>query len=162
MAALRNADLSALIPANQLQSTQQLLHTYWNASWTASLLGAVERLFTIPTQISLSVIVLQAFTRRQPGWVALAVLWHAILDGVTVYLGGIWQGLPWAAYAIEGIIGTMAVISILILFVLRSPEPEPEPIPSPPIPEPIPLEAIQPVKMNQDIKPESLDNSKYL
>ena len=162
MAALRNADLSTLIPAGQIQLAQQQLHAYWSASWTASLLGAVERLFTIPTQICLSVIVLQAFTRRQPGWVALAVLWHATLDGVTVYLGSLWQGLPWASYAIEGVIGVMAVMSVIILFALRRPEPEPEPVPAAPVPEPIPLQSIQPVTMSQEITPEALDKSKYV
>jgi uncharacterized membrane protein YhfC len=162
MSALRNTDLSTIFPANQLQLAQQQVHAYWSASWTASLLGAVERLFTIPTQICLSVIVLQAFTRRQPGWVALAVLWHAILDGVSVYLAGLWQGQPWAAYVIEGVVGLMAVISVVFLFALRRPEPEPEPILSPPVPEPIPLQSIQPVTMNQEINPEALDKSKYL
>jgi uncharacterized membrane protein YhfC len=162
MSALRYANLSTIFPAGQVKLAQQQVHAYWSSAWTASLLGAVERLFTIPTQICLSVIVLQAFTRRQPGWVALAVLWHATLDGVAVYLASLWQGPSWAPYAIEGVVGIMAVISVVILFALRRPEPEPEPAPAAPVPEPIPLQSIQPVTMSQEITPEALDKSKYL
>ncbi len=160
MAALRNMDLSHVVPAGQLKAAQQQLSAYWSASWTASLLGAVERLFTIPCQICLSVLVLQAFVRRQAVWVALAVLWHAVLDGLTLYLVGIWQGQPWSSYAIEGVIGILAVISVVILFTLYRSEPEPPP--SAPVVEPILAQAIQPVELSKDLSQESLDKTRYI
>ncbi len=162
LATLRYANLSNLFPAGQVKLAQQQVQAYWSSPWTVTLLGAVERLFTIPTQICLSVIVLQAFIHRQPGWVALAVLWHATLDGVAVYLSSLWQGQPWSPYAIEGVIGVMAVISMVILFALHRPEPEPETVLAAPVPEPIPLQSIQPVDLSQEIKPEALDRTRYV
>jgi len=160
MAALRYMDLSKVIPAGQLQQAQLQLSAYWSASWTGSLLGAVERFFTIPCQICLSVLVLQAFIRRQAGWVALAVLWHAMLDGISLYLVGVWQGQPWSAYAVEGVIGIMAVFSVLFLFALYRSEPEPPP--AQPVAEPIPVQSIPPAEISQDLSQEALDKSKYL
>ena len=161
MTALRTADLSTIFPANQVALAQQQVNAYWSANWTASLLGAVERFFTIPIQICLSVIVLQAFTRRQPVWIVLAIFWHAVVDGVGVYLGNIWRGQPWSPYALEGVVGMAAIISIIILFTLRQPEPEPEPAAPIPTHEPIPTDTIQPVKMSEETTPEALDRSRF-
>ena len=71
--ALRGTDLAALFPADQLALAQEQMTAYWSMTWYDSLLGAVERLFTIPVQIAFAVIVLQCFTRRQAFWVWLAV-----------------------------------------------------------------------------------------
>lgn len=160
MAALRDIDLSRVVPAGQIKLAQQQLSAYWTASWTTSLLGAVERFFTIPCQICLSVLVLQAFIRRQPGWVALAVLWHAVLDGLTLYLVGFWQGQPWSVYAVEGVIGILAVISVAILLALYRPEPTPPQ--DLPVIGPVPLQAIPPVEMSQELSKEALDKSRYI
>ncbi len=72
MAALRTVDLTTIFPPTQVAAAQSQVSAYWSASVPASLLGAVERLFTIPTQICFSIIVLQAFTRRQPAWVVVS------------------------------------------------------------------------------------------
>ncbi len=159
MVALREADLSKLVPANQLALAQQQLATYWGYPWPMTLFGALERFFTIPTQIAFAVIVLQAFTRKQPGWVALAVLWHATADGVMVYLARLWAPYPWVNYAVEGVIALFALVSVIILFALRQPEPpEPEPVlPTPPAPEP---PAIQPEP--PPLSHEKLDDSRYV
>lgn len=69
----KNADLSKLnITLDQLAVARAQIQAYWNAPWYATLLGAVERLFTIPFHIAASVIVLQVFTRipgrQRFGW----------------------------------------------------------------------------------------------
>jgi uncharacterized membrane protein YhfC len=122
MLALRGQDLTSLLgnrmTAEQLQALQAQLSAYWSAPWAATLLGAVERAFTIPIQITLSVIVLQAFLRGQFRWVWLAVGWHAIIDAASVYASSK-IGVYWT----EAVIGLMALLSLAILFALRRPEP---------------------------------------
>ena len=47
--AYRNIDLSKLnLTLDQLATARQQIQSYWNAPWYATLLGAVERAFTIP------------------------------------------------------------------------------------------------------------------
>jgi uncharacterized membrane protein YhfC len=149
-ATLRNADLSTLVPADQLALAQKQIAAYWSMTWYNSLLGAMERLFAIPTQIALAVLVLQTFTRRQWFWVWLAVLYHAALDGSAVYLAPHLGVLP-----TEALIGGFGVLSMILIFVLRRPEPPPteEPPPAAPVPRlpPRPVEAT----------PDDLDQSRY-
>jgi uncharacterized membrane protein YhfC len=123
MLALRGQDLTRLLgnqlTAAQLQALQTQLNAYWSAPWTATLLGAVERAFTIPTQIALSVIVLQAFVRNQLRWLWLAVGWHALIDAVSVYASAK-IGMYWT----EAVIGLVALLSLAILLALYRPEPK--------------------------------------
>ena len=129
-ASLRTADLSKIVSPDQLALAQQQVAGYWSMTWYNSLLGAVERAFTIPTQIALSVLVLQTFTRKQWFWVWLAVLYHAALDASAVLLSVRAGALPTEALA-----GGFALISALFIFLLRRPEPaeeEPQPPASPP------------------------------
>jgi uncharacterized membrane protein YhfC len=69
LAYLRHIDIATVVPADQVASTQQQVSAYWSATWYASLLGALERFFTIPGHIAMSVLVLQTFTRKQRFWV---------------------------------------------------------------------------------------------
>ncbi len=149
LAALRNVDLATVIPAAQLDAAQAQITTYWSATWYASLLGALERLFTIPVQIALSVIVLQTFARKQWFWVWLAVLYHALIDASAVYLLQ-----SWGMYWIEALAGGFAVLSIVIIFKLRQPEPD---VPEPASVSPIPVPKLEPIEET----PDNLDNSKY-
>jgi len=125
MMAYKNLDLSNLnLAPDQLSAARQQIQMYWSLPWYDSLLGAVERIFTIPFHIAASVIVLQVFTRK-PGqrkhiWLILAILYHAIMDASIVFIA---QQLN--AYAAEAILGVMAVLDIIIIFALRQPEPEP-------------------------------------
>jgi uncharacterized membrane protein YhfC len=118
LVALRNADLSALVPADQLAAAQQQVAAYWSMPWYESLLGALERAFTIPIQISMAVLVLQGFVRRQAFWVWLAVGYHALIDASAVL------GLPYlGAYGTEALVAFYAAVSLFIIFRLRTPEP---------------------------------------
>lgn len=66
MLILRGPDAARLVPPEQMALVQQQVGEYWSAPWGLTLLGAVERSFTLIVHIALSVLVLQAFTRRQP------------------------------------------------------------------------------------------------
>ncbi len=156
MSAARNLDLSQVVPASQLALAQQQVATYWSAAWPMTLLGAVERIFTIPCQICLSVLVLQAFTRNQPLWIGVAVLWHAFLDATTVYFMAQWSAAPWGAYAVEGLIGLFALVSIGLLLMLRQPEP---PAPEVVLPPPAPMLKLDQIKL--EATQENIENSRY-
>ena len=132
MMAYRNMDLSTLkLTPDQLTIARQQVQVYWSLPWYDSLLGALERTFTIPFHIAASVLVLQVFTRK-PGhqklaWLGLAILYHAMMDASVVFIAGQWGG-----YLAEAALGVMAVLDIIIIFALRQPEPEPT------LPQPLP------------------------
>jgi uncharacterized membrane protein YhfC len=150
---MRNADLSAIIPADQLEVATQQVQAYWSAPWYMTLLGAVERLFAIPVHLAMSLVVLQAFLRRRFAWVWAAVGFHALLDGLVVYASQIGA----TPITIEGIAGVFAFLSVLIIFTLRRPDLEPKaqvdvrPVPN------VPRTAVLP----DDDTPENLEKTKY-
>ncbi len=128
--AYRNIDMSNLnLTLDQLATARLQIQSYWNAPWYATLLGAVERTFTIPFHIMASVVVLQVFTRR-PGhqmfrWLGLAIFLHALMDASAVVISN-----QWGAFAAEAAFGILAILDIIIIFALRQPEPEPVEPPS--------------------------------
>jgi uncharacterized membrane protein YhfC len=125
LVAYRNVDLNTLNLAPDVLATNiQAFQSFWNAPWYVSMLGAVERIFTIPFHIMASVVVLQVFTRR-PGhqmfrWLGLAIILHTLLDATAVVVSH-----QFGIYAAEVVFGFLALIDIIIIFVLRQPEPEP-------------------------------------
>jgi uncharacterized membrane protein YhfC len=129
MVAYRNIDLSAVIPAAQLPAAQAQVTTYWSAAWYDAFLPSFERLCTISIQISLAVLVLQTFTRKQWFWVWLAVLYHALIDFFTVPAGAGY----FSKYGAEAIIGGFAVLSLVIIFALRRLEPTAHAQPNAPV-----------------------------
>jgi uncharacterized membrane protein YhfC len=116
MIAMRNADLSTMgIPTDQIELAKQQVAQFWSMPVYMAFLGLVERVFAICLHLSLSVMVLYSVAYRKPIWFWLALLWHAIVDGLTVYL------LPaLGALGIEAIVGVCAVISLVILFSMRA------------------------------------------
>ena len=126
MMAVQFGDLSTVFPEDQFALLGQQATIYWSLPWHITLLGALERASTITIQISLSIIVLQVFTRRNIAWLFLAIGWHALFDVAAVYLVQTYE-----AIITEAVLAGMAIISLLIIFALRQPEPpqeEPEAI----------------------------------
>jgi uncharacterized membrane protein YhfC len=114
MIAMRNADLAASLPPEQLALAKQKLAEFWSAPVYMAFMGFIERAFTICIQISLTIMVLYSVAYRKPVWFWIALLWHAIVDAASVYL------LPIAGVlATEALIGIFASISLVILFRLR-------------------------------------------
>jgi uncharacterized membrane protein YhfC len=150
LAYLRNADLSKIFPADQLALATKQVAAYWSTAWYLSLLGALERAFAIPVHIALSVLVLQTFLRRQGFWVWLAVLYHAALDA-----GAVWISVRGGALPTEAFAGVFALLSLLLIFILRRPEPAEENLPPPAPPAP----AFTPKPL--DATPEKLDQTRY-
>jgi len=146
---LQNPAILATVPAGQLEMVKTQMAAYWSTPWYATMLGAFERLCTIPVQICFSVLVLQTFTRKQWFWIWLAVLYHAVIDASAVFL------LPLVGmYWLEAIVAGFSLISLLIIFKLRQPEPI--------APEPAPVFSAPQVILNPvEETPENLDASRY-
>jgi uncharacterized membrane protein YhfC len=111
-----SGDLSQ-VPADQRPLLAEQLAAYWSQPWPITLLGAVERLWSLCVHLSLAVMVLQVFRRRNPLWLAAAVLWHAASNAIaliTFALAG--------AYWTEAALGVVAMASVGIMFALRDKE----------------------------------------
>jgi uncharacterized membrane protein YhfC len=121
MVALRGADLATLIPASQQALAQRQITTYWSATWYFSLFGALERIFTIPCQIVMAVMVMQVFIRGQIRWLFVAIGYHTLL-GASAVINLEMLGTYWT----EAIIGLFAILSVILIFVFRKPEPTAE------------------------------------
>ena len=127
MLIVRGTDISTLVTPDKVELANAQIQAYWSTPWYMTMLGALERLFTIPLHLACSVLVLQAFTREKSWWVGLAILYHALVDGVAVFV----LQIGFSAPAIEVIIGIFAVVSMVIIFMLRQPEPLSDLVPAP-------------------------------
>ena len=120
------------IPADQQAIVAASLSSIMDQPWYALLLGAVERVFAIITHLALSIMVLQVFLRRSLRWLFLAIGYHALFNAIAVI-----TVTKIGPYATEGILGVVSLISLFIIFRLRTAEPElvePEPLPEPDLP----------------------------
>lgn len=117
MVIYQNVDLSTVpsIPPEQLELAKQQVAAYWSVPWYMALVGFVERIFAVCLHVSLSIMVLYAIAYRRPLWFWLALLWHALVDAVAVYVG---QEV--GLLAAEGIVAVSAMISLWIIFGMRS------------------------------------------
>ena len=132
LVALRGQDLASVVPAEQLATAQVQVEAYWSTPGWTFFLAAVERASALAVQITLAVIVLQAFLRPRGGlWLLAAIGWHALVDGVAVYAGfttGVYEGSAAGMVITEAIVACMAGFSLLMLFRLR-PATEPKSVP---------------------------------
>ena len=151
--AMRSADLTSMVPADQLGVAQQAISNYWSAPWYTILLGALERAFALPIQISFSLLVLQSITRKQPGWLFLAIGWHALVDGAAVFTLG-----RWGVYPAEAIVGAFCLLSLAVIFATRRAEPIEEPEQTEAIP---PLQPPPPIDFDRMETPEKLDETRF-
>jgi uncharacterized membrane protein YhfC len=115
MIVMRNGDLSAFgIPADQIELAKHQIAEFWSAPVYMAFLGLLERTFAICLHLSLSVMVLYSVVYRKPVWFWMALLWHAFVDALAVYL------LPTVgALGVEGVVAVCAFISLMILFRMR-------------------------------------------
>jgi uncharacterized membrane protein YhfC len=120
MMLLRGTDISTITTPDKIELVKTQILAYWSAPWYVSLLGAIERLFTIPLHLACSILVLQTFIRKKFWWIGIAILFHALMDGVAVFMLRIGS----SELLIEGVIGIFAAISIGIVFMLKGREQE--------------------------------------
>jgi len=153
--ALRQANLIALIPPDELQSVTASLQFFWGAPWYMALLGAVERALAICLHLALTMLVWQAVIRKSIAWMGLAITWHALANaGALLFLQ------TWGPYAAEGFIALVAGISLLLIFTLRRRGLAAEPVDVPI--DPLPRLVVERARAAEDISPQKLDESRYL
>lgn len=149
LAFMRGGWLLELVPAAQLPLLEQVFTAVFDVPWYMALFPAVERLFAICAHLALSLLVMQCFVRGQRRWLGIAVLWHAAFNFVALF-----AVVRWGAVAAEGLLGVAALLSLGLIFALRTPEPPvsmPEPLP---VDEPAP----RPLKTTGEM----LDRSRYM
>ena len=119
--ALTRTDLSTLpLTAEQRTlATQQLAAIAAQPSWVP-LLGAWERLWTIPLHVALALLVLQVFRRGNMRWLWLAILAHALVDLLAAGVTPILQlnGMP-ALLVPEAIVTVVGLLSLWAIWALR-------------------------------------------
>lgn len=108
-----------ILPASQhAQVLQQLAAIHAQPVWYP-LLGAWERLWTMPFHVAMSVIVLQVFRRGRMRWLWLAVLLHTSLD-LSATLLPQWLGSGFnTSLLIEGVVALFGALSVWIIWRLR-------------------------------------------
>jgi uncharacterized membrane protein YhfC len=118
MVAVKNIDISAVVPHDQLTNTIESIAAYWATPWYDSLLGAIERVLTIPIQIALSVIMVQVFIRKKSRWFWIAILFHSVVNATAVIFMTFTN-----VYITELSVAFFTGISLWIIFFLKSQEP---------------------------------------
>jgi uncharacterized membrane protein YhfC len=155
--ALRGADLASLLPADRVAQAAAQLEAYWSMPWHASLLGAVERCFALTIQISLAVLMLQAFTRKQVRWGIAGFLWHTSIDALSVFAFRMWN-----AYVAEALIAATAIASLVIILKLRDFDTESLETAALPSAEPPPTAKSIPAADAEDITAEQVEDSRFV
>jgi uncharacterized membrane protein YhfC len=105
--------IESLMPADQLAGSSeaitaaaQQIEELVNSPPYLFLLGAVERVFALILHLSLSILVLQVFVRKNIAWLFVAIGWHTAIDAIAVF--GLYQ--EWGPLLIEAAVGIPAVI----------------------------------------------------
>lgn len=83
-------DLTALsslgLPADQLEIAKTQVAAYWAQSSILPFFGFMERISAICLHTGLSVLVMYSIVSGQRKWFWFALLWHAFVDALAVYL----------------------------------------------------------------------------
>jgi uncharacterized membrane protein YhfC len=163
--ALRGADLSELVPLDQIATVRAEIEAYWALPWHQAILGAVERASALGVQLGLSVMVLQSLQQggnpasqaegpagriRRGGlhWLALAVAWHTLTNAA-----GIFALMTWGVYVSEGVIALFGLASVGLILALR-------PQAAPPVETSGPPPPFQPRPIDPTL--EKLEDSRYV
>ncbi|MCE9647313.1 MAG: YhfC family intramembrane metalloprotease [Chloroflexi bacterium] len=88
MTAMRGmTDLSQLgIPADQIEAVKTQLTSFWSQPDIMPFFGFMERISAMCLHIGLSVLVMYSLVSGQRKWFWFALLWHAFVDALAVYL----------------------------------------------------------------------------
>jgi uncharacterized membrane protein YhfC len=154
-------DLAALgLPVEAVTQIEETLAA-WNTSPAyLGLVPGLERLFAICLHLGLSVMVMRAVTRRNLGWLLLAILWHTAANAVALIVAGATGNV----YLAEIPVGIMALATLGLIWLLREPAPQPAPAPASPLPGPEPdvvAEAARRLAGAQGAGQEKLDSTRF-
>jgi uncharacterized membrane protein YhfC len=106
------AQIAKGVSTNEIQYMLYQIDMFWTTPWYNGLLPGVERIIALSLQIVLSTMVWRAVVDRSFTWFLLAVLYHAVVDALAVYLSGI----GWGYWAIEGVLAVFLVLNVYMLY----------------------------------------------
>lgn len=112
---IRGIDLATLYTGSELALAEQQVTYYWSLAWYEPLIGALERLLTIPVHIAMALMVAQVFIRKNILWLFVAIGWHTALNATAVIVVQ-----SYGPYAAELVIAVFTVASIVFIFKLRN------------------------------------------
>ena len=120
--ALSRVDVGQLnLPEAQAAQVRALL----SLPWWMPLVGAFERVGAMAIQVSLAVVVLQAFVRGRLAWLWAAIAYHALVDFASVGASrlltpaGPVGSSAGGVVAVEGVVAVFALVSVWLIFALR-------------------------------------------
>ncbi|GCE20866.1 YhfC family intramembrane metalloprotease [Dictyobacter kobayashii] len=120
VALLSTINLNSLPETSRQAAIQQIASVNAMPFWSP-LLVAWGRLWSFPLQVALSVMVLQVFRQRQRRWFFLAVLFHTLIDFLTLALPQAFGQSTAIQLVLNGILCVFGVIGIWIIWRLREP-----------------------------------------
>ncbi len=91
-----------------------IISQFENIAWYLPMIGALERIFAIIIQISLSVLVIYAFIKRKYYFILIAIFYHMLIDFVAVYIN-----YKYGIFLTEISVFIFAVISIILIYILK-------------------------------------------
>jgi uncharacterized membrane protein YhfC len=145
------------LPIEQVALAEQQIAAYWGQTWHIPLAVAVERLTAITMHLALSVLVLQAFTRRNVLYYVGAVMWHAAVDAGSVLL----VANKWGVWTIEGVLALTVIVNLGVIFAFRRSPYDREPEPPAVLPDLPPIEFKPRDHTNEDDLREQIERSKF-
>jgi uncharacterized membrane protein YhfC len=113
MAYVRNIDLQSYFSAEQIQYVQTQISAFWSAPWYYTLREAIGQIFMLVVNISLAIMLLQVFLRKQWQWMMFAILFHTAIEATRVITLNLAND-----FAANIIMGVYAIIGVLIILVI--------------------------------------------
>jgi len=107
------------LAADQRARVAEQLATISAQPWFFPFLAAFERLWTLPIQVALSVLVLQVFVRRKLVWLWIAICVHALVDLVAVAVPQVAGTSVRTMVLSELIVAVWRVLALFVLWRLR-------------------------------------------
>jgi uncharacterized membrane protein YhfC len=107
------------LPTGQRQSFIQQLATMNAQPVWLPLQAAWGRLWSVPLQVALSVLVLQVFRRQQGRWLFLAILFHALTDFLTGAIPQVFGANATSDLLVAGMLCVFGLLGLWIIWRLR-------------------------------------------
>jgi uncharacterized membrane protein YhfC len=87
------------------------VQTLWQLPWHTPLIGAFERVTALITHVTMSVMILQVFTKSKLKFLFFAMAWHAVIEAIPVILNG--YGVQ--TWAIDLVLLGFSIMNIYLL-----------------------------------------------
>ncbi len=102
------------VHANQLSVVDDVVRKFWSTAPAMPLVGAGERVLAFAIHLAASVLVMRGVVEGRARWLALAILFHAAVDAVAVYVQG-----RWGAMVVELVMVGFAALAAVVVRVSR-------------------------------------------